>query len=239
MITLGLDPSLTGFGWAIHNSSVVGPARVLAKGVISTTPKQLFVQRYRYLREALRTLLRAYPEIQNVGAESPPYGEQQSEGLYGLYLFVTEAVFMSRKDLVFFDPSTLKMLVRMDSRIRRGTIDKQDVIEAARADSTIKKWNHNEADAYILGRSAARLWDYMAGTLLEDELTPSEAQAFLGKASKKGIRSGGVLAEVGARLFKFSELSESETEIPLYPLIREGLNHAPEESSRSRDRTRG
>lgn len=220
MITLGLDPSLTGFGWAIHDSSVVGEGRVLAKGVISTSG--LFVRRYMLLREGLKEILRAYPEIQNVGAESPPFGELWSEGLYGLFIYVTEAVFVSRKDIVFFDPSTLKMLVRMDPKIRRGTIDKQDVIEAARVDTTIKRWNHNEADAYIIGRSAANFWKFLEGTLAEDELTPSEAQAFLGKARRDGVRTGGLSSKENERFFRFSKLAETDTEIPIPRITREG-----------------
>lgn len=221
MITLGLDPSLSGFGWAIHDSTVVGPGRVVAKGVIAT-PTGLFVRRYVYLREAVKEILRVYPEVQNVGAESPPFGELWSEGLYGLYVYVTEAVFLSRKDLVFFDPATVKMLVRMDPSIRRGTIDKQDVIEAARVDSTIKRWNHNEADAYIVGRSAAHFWEFQEGSLREDELTPSEAQAFLGRASKAGVRSGGLASKEGERFFRFSKLTPADTEIPVHRIAREG-----------------
>lgn len=56
MITLGLAPSLTGFGWCIHNSSVYGPKRVIAKGVLKTHPKEVFVSRCMYLRDAIGVL---------------------------------------------------------------------------------------------------------------------------------------------------------------------------------------
>lgn len=222
MITLGLDPSLTGFGWAIHNSSVVGAQRVVAKGVMSTPATVNYVSRYIYLREGLKELLRVYPEVENIGAESPPFKEEYSEGLYALKVYVTEAAFLMRRDLVFFDPSTVKMLVRMDSSIRKGSIDKHDVIEAARVDTTIKRWNHNEADAFIAARSAAHLFEFIEGTLTESELTPSEAQAFLGSLKgRRGhkTRSGGLLSKKD-RLFQFSQLTPAETTVPVYPISR-------------------
>lgn len=219
MITLGLDPSLTGFGWAIHVSTVSGPGRVLAKGVLSTAAQELQVARYMYLQGALKEILRAYPEVQNIGAESPPYGEQYSEGLYGLYLYVLEAAFTCRKDIVFFDPGTVKMLVRLDPRIRKGKIDKRDVIDAAVADTTIKKWNHNEADAYIVARSTAHFWEFLDGSLTEEDLVPSEAQAFLGRAIKSG-RTGGASSKEGSRFFRFSNLSEADIRVTAPPISR-------------------
>jgi Holliday junction resolvasome RuvABC endonuclease subunit len=233
MITLGLDPSLTGFGWAIHNSTVVGPERVLAKGVISTSSDTNQVLRYRYLRQALIDILKIFPEVQNVGAESPPFGEQYSEGLYALSVYVTEATFLSRRDIVFFDPQTLKMLVRMDSSIRKGSIDKQDVIDAARTDTTIKRWNHNEADAFIIARSAAHFWEFLEGVLVEDDLTPSEAQAFMGPKTKKG-RSGGLRSKENNRFFRFSNLAQSDLVTPSHPISRTDPSHASQEKRRAK-----
>lgn len=189
---------------------------------MSTPSSTDYVVRYIYLREGLKHLLRVYPEIENIGAESPPFKEEYSEGLYALKVYVTEAAFLMRRDLVFFDPATVKMLVRADSSVRRGSIDKQDVIDAARADTTIKRWNHNEADAFILARSAAHFFEFVEGALSESELTPSEAQAFLGSLKgRKGnkTRSGGLLSKKD-RLFRFSQLSPAETVVPVYPLSR-------------------
>lgn len=217
MITLGLDPSLTGFGWCIHNSSVAGPGRVVAKGVLTTSAKRVFIWRYLYLREALSMVLDRFPSIDNVGVESPPFGEQFSEGLYGLFLYVNEALFLRRKDVVYFDPTTVKRLAKMDPSIRRGTMDKGDMIEAAKVDSGVKRWNHNEADAYLVARSAARFWEYLAGTLQEDELTPSEHRAFLavhtfirGRKAGRTVKRGIVFKE-NDRFFEFSSLSPEET----------------------------
>ena len=216
MITLGLDPSLTGFGWCIHNSSVSGPGRVVDRGVFTTPAKRVFIGRYLYLREAIGKVLDHYPNIDNVGVESPPFGEQFSEGLYGLFIYVNEAVFLRRKDVVYFDPQTVKRLAKMDTSIRRGSMDKNDMIEAAKVDSGIKRWNHNEADAYIVARSAARFWEFLRNELREDELTPSEHQAFLNVHTfERGPRAGltvkrGLAFKPNDRFFEFSSLDPNE-----------------------------
>lgn len=219
MITLGLDPSLTGFGWCVHNSAVAGPRRVVAKGVFTTLAKRVFVWRYMYLRRAVEVILDRFPEVQNVGVESPPFGEQFSEGLYGLFLYVNEAIFQRRKDVVFFDPQMVKRLAKMDPSIRKGTMDKGDMIEAAKVDSGVKRWNHNEADAYLIARSAARFWEFMGSELREDELTPAEHQAFINAHTfVRGPRAGrtekkGTSFKENDRFFQFSLLDPEETNV--------------------------
>lgn len=223
MITLGLDPSLTGFGWCVHDSRVVGPKRVVAKGVFSTPASRVFVWRYQYLREAVGMVLDRFPTIDNVGVESPPFGESFSEGLYGLFLYVNEAVYLRRKDVVYFDPQTVKRLAKMDSRVRRGTMDKSDMIEAAKVDSGVKRWNHNEADAYIVAREAARFWEYIKGQLTEEELTHEEHKAFIHTHTfKRGPKAGltvrtGLSFKEHDRFFQFSNLEPHEIVVTVDP----------------------
>lgn len=222
MITLGLDPSLTGFGWCIINTKKpAGKGRVVAKGVFKTPSSRVFIWRYMYLRAAVGEVLDTYPEIQNIGVESPPFGEQFSEGLYGLFLYVNEAIFTRRKDVVYFDPSTVKSMAKMDPRIRRGTMDKSDMIEAAKADTGVKRWNHNEADAHLVARSAARFWEFIDGYLEEDELTPAERHTFLHTHTfKKGRKAGrtvkrGIVFKEDDRFFQFSVLAPQDTSVAI------------------------
>ena len=219
MITLGIDPSLTGFGWLVHNGSVVGAKRVIGKGVFETSAKRPFVWRYVFLRQAVLKVLDEYPEVEAVGVESPPFGEQFSEGLYGLFVEVNEAVFIRRKDVVYFDPLTVKLLAKMDPSVRKGQMDKSDMVEAAKADTGIKKWNHNEADAFIIARSAARFWDFCDNRIPEDELTPSERHVFArkhtyqrGRKAGRTIKKGTVYRE-DDRFFRFSELTPEDVKI--------------------------
>jgi hypothetical protein len=215
MITLGIDPSLTGFGWCVHNSSVTGPARVIARGVINTPATEIFVARYIYLRTQLIHLISEYAEIQAVGVESPPFGENFSEGLYALFVYVNEALYLLRKDVVYFDPLTVKLLTKMDPNVIQGTMDKNSMIVAARAETDIRNWNNNTADAYLIGRSTARFWRFESGEITLENLTPAEAHSFsrvhtFTRGAKAGqTKCDGLVFREGDRFFKFSHLPPS------------------------------
>jgi len=212
MFTLGLDPSLRGFGWCIHNSDVTGKDRVFARGRWSTSSKTIWVERYVSLRCKVQELLDQYLLIEAVGVESTPFGASWSEGLYALFLVVNEAIWSRRKDVVFFDPGTVKMLVKEDPRVRKGKMFKSDMIDAARADTGVSKWSSDEADAYHIARFSARFWKLLRGDIVESDLTPSEKQAFLrihtfvrGKREGQTIKMGAIFKE-NQRYFKFSSL---------------------------------
>ncbi len=212
MISLGLDPSLTGFGWAIHDSSAQGASRLVAKGVFSTKASELFITRYMFLRDSVFTLLRKYPQIQVVGVESSIYGEQWSEGAYGLFLYVNEAVYECRKDVVFFDPLTLKLMAK--GHKRPGKMFKSDMIAAAKSDTNQAKikWNHNEADGYLIAKFTARLWCHLYEGLPSESLTEAETHVFRrthtyvrGKHAGETTTKGMVFRE-GDRFFRYSTL---------------------------------
>lgn len=223
MITLGIDPSLTGLGWCVHNGDVAGTKRVIAKGTFKTPSTRIFYWRFMYLRQAVGVILDAYPMVQAVGVESPPFGESYSEGLFGLFLYVNEAILIRRKDVVYFDPLRVKLLAKMDPEIRRGTMDKGDMVDAAKQDTGIKDWNHNEADAYIIARSAARFWDLHASRILPEELTRAEELVFRSvRTYVKGKKAGrvvkqGVLYKEGDRFYQFSALSPEELDMNISP----------------------
>ena len=203
MITLGLDPSLTGFGWCVHDSSAQGPSRVLARGRIATSAKEVvFVKRYMHLRSCVDKILTDH-EVEAVGVESPTFGETWSEGAYGLFLFVNEAVLKHRKDIVFFDPGTVKFLTKEDPKARRGKMFKSDMISAAKSDTDTHKakWSHDEADAYLVARFAARFWGLFKKDLAEEDLTPSERQSFTRIHTFKRGKNAGETRLIGA-LFK-------------------------------------
>ena len=104
MISIGLDPSLTGFGWCVHDPWAQGKNRVIAKGRFTSSSKDIFVSRYMWFRTCVTELLQNFPEAKIVGVESPPFGEQFSEGLYGLFLYVNEAIYTQRRDVVYLTP---------------------------------------------------------------------------------------------------------------------------------------
>jgi Holliday junction resolvasome RuvABC endonuclease subunit len=213
MIVLGLDPSMTGFGWCVHDSDATGPARVVARGRFATPAKQVFVARYMTLRDSIDGIIVQYPQIEAVGIESPPFGELWSEGLYALFVYVNEVVYTRRKDVVYFDPGTVKMLAKGDPKVRKGKMFKQDMVAAAKADTGIRgAFNHNEADAYLVAKFTARFWQLVKGQISGEDLTPSEHQAFVkihtftrGERAGETVRLGAVYKE-GKRFYRFSLL---------------------------------
>ncbi len=236
MLTLGLDPSLTGFGWCIHDSSVAGPKRIRLKGRESTSPREIFVERYIRLRELVCSILAKYPEIEAVGVESPVFGATFSSGAYGLFVMVNEAVYLHRKDVVYYDPSTLKALAKMDPKVRKGEMRKSDMVDAARADTGIRgRFNHDEADAYHVARFAARFWELDKGIIKESDLTPSERHTFLrthtyirGARAGETVKGGTVFKE-NERFFRFSQVEQNHE-----PASRNSSLSRPEERKRKR-----
>ena len=173
MRVLGLDPSLTQFGWAIHDTdALVGtPARCVARGRFRTPAKMTFITRYMFMRESLRAVLQEH-KPDRVGIEFPIMDALWSEGMYGLFLYSCEALHA--------------------------------------------EWNHNEADAYLVGVLAARFWDFYDGRLEIGGLTETETRYFTkvhtfvrGAKAGKTIRKGMVYRE-SDRFFLWSRLRDEE-----------------------------
>jgi len=247
MITLGLDPSLTAFGWCVHDSSQVGPARVVERGRFATPASDVFVKRYKDLRCAVNELLDRFPQIEGVGVESTAFGEMYSEGMYALFTHVNEALYDHRKDVIHFDPLTVKLLVKQDPKVKQGKMFKSDMVDAAKADTgTTGRFNHNEADAYHIARFAARFWELHRGLITGDDLTPSEQHVFLRQHTyTRGKRAGeteklGAMFRENDRFFRFSLLEPrhhgecSERKGREGQQGSEGGGSAPEEGARSR-----
>jgi len=179
MLILGLDPSLTAFGWALHDTTVQGPSRCVGRGRYETASDMVFVDRYTFMRDTLRDLIqRTQPD--RVGIESPFFGGSYSEGMYGLFLFSNEALRLERRDVVFFSPLQVKAHARESlKRPAKWEMMKPDMVAAAKHDtSTHKTWNHNEADAYLVARLAGRFWHYLDGDIQEDALSAVERKFF-------------------------------------------------------------
>lgn len=186
MRTLGFDPSLTDFGWAIYGSNP------LEGGRFHTSSKTLFVDRYRDLRDSVCDLIRTN-DVRRVGVEYPIFGESYSPGLYGLFLYTCEALRQEKCDVVFFSPGQGKAQAReILGRPKGWKMLKPDMVEAAKLDSGKKgNLNHNIADAYFIARMASRFWDLRDGLITASDLTPLEAKQFnLIHTYTRGKKSG-------------------------------------------------
>ncbi len=217
MRVLGLDPSLTNYGWAIHdtNAPVGTPARCPARGRFRTPSKMEFIARYMSQRDSLRSCIREH-KPDRVGIEFPVFGNLWSEGMYGLFLYSCEALRAERMDVVFWSPLQVKAHARDTlDRPKGWKMDKVDMCEAAKLDvGGGRNWNHNEADAYLVGVLAGRFWDLFDGRLGQGGLTPTEAKYFThvhtyqrGRKAGRTVKKG-VLHREHDRFFQWSRLRE-------------------------------
>lgn len=215
MIVLGLDPSLTAYGWAVHDTDATGPARCVDRGRFATKADVTFVDRYIFMRDSLRALIqRTNPD--RVGIESPIFNDLFSEGMYGLFLYSNEALKLERKDVVFFSPGQGKAHARESLKRPPGwKMLKGDMVDAAKDDTGGGRWNHNEADAYLIGRLAGRFWKFAEGVIPEADLSPVERKQFLDiHTYQRGARAGqtvkkGLLFREEDRFFRWSQAPSS------------------------------
>jgi Holliday junction resolvasome RuvABC endonuclease subunit len=212
MLVLGIDPSLTNFGWALHDTEAQGAKRCLKRGRFQTSAKTMFVTRYTSLREDLRKLLQE-TKPDKIGCEYPVFNDLYSEGMYGLFLYTSEAMYLEKKDVVFFSPLQVKAHARLlINRPDGWKMQKSDMVEAAKKDTKTKvAWNHNEADAYLIGRAAGRFWSLQEGILTDADLTDTEKQQFTkvhtfsrGKKQGQTVKSG-IMHREDERFFRWSK----------------------------------
>lgn len=211
MLILGLDPSLTNFGYALHDTEADGPGRCLARGRLQTPASQLYIDRYITQRDSLRGLIQQY-KPDRIGIEYPVFDNLFSEGMYGLFLYCSEALRIERQDVVFFSPGQLKAHARLLlDRPPGWKMLKPDMVEAAKVDTQAKKaWNHNECDAYFAAKVAGRFWKLQAGLIQESDLNLLEKKQFLeihtfskGKRAGKTVQKG-ILYRESERFFLWS-----------------------------------
>lgn len=203
--TLGLDPSLTNFGWAIYDDTQ--PNTPQPRGRFQTKSTDVEVDRYVKLREGLIEVIQTH-RPDNVGLESPVFGSDYSEGLYALFIYCQEAIRHSSLDVVFWSPLQIKAHARESLNRPKGWVMmKPDMVEAAKLD-VVGTWNHNEADAYLCGKLASRFFAFESGHLKPEDLTVTEAKYFsASKTPTRGKNAGttletGMLYREGERWFR-------------------------------------
>lgn len=212
MRILGFDPSLTNYGWAVINMTEQGEKRCEARGRFKTPASMLYINRYVSMRQDVRALIRDV-KPDHMGIEFPVFDNLFSEGMYGLFLYTSEAIREERQDVVFWSPLQVKAHARESlGRPAKWEMKKPDMVEAARVDAGNKgNWNHNEADAYMVACLAGRFWQLHDGLLTEESLTPVERKYFLDvKRYVRGKKAGkeekkGVMYREDERFFMWSE----------------------------------
>ena len=134
-LVLGLDPSITSYGWCVYDSERTGVDRVVDRGRWKTGVSELEICRYLTLRDNLQECVRKY-NIQRAGMETPPVGSSSFslERLYALYIYNLEVMYTNKVDVVLFAPTQLTLLAkRVGSGVEKRHWDKAEMVWVARA----------------------------------------------------------------------------------------------------------
>jgi Holliday junction resolvasome RuvABC endonuclease subunit len=135
MITLGLDPSLTSYGWVVYDSTKRGVDKVIDRGRWKTDTSEFEIVRYLAIRENLRACVRRYG-IRRAGMETPPVGSVSwnQERLYALFIYNMEVMFTEKVDVVLFAPTQLTLLAKqVGAGVEKRSWDKAEMVWTARS----------------------------------------------------------------------------------------------------------
>lgn len=222
MLSLGLDPSLRAYGWAVHDSSASGLPRRVASGHEGTLSSSVPVARFMHFRAMVADLLDRHPGVSVVGIESPAYEAGPFQSIhFGLMMYSLEAVFERRKDVVLYDPTTLKYMAKGDPSQRKGPMHKMDMQRVVQLDTMdTRVIDNNEADAYLVALFAARFAAVNAGSVDPSALTPAEHAVFVGR--KRTVKRGKARAvkrvahafRPNSRFFEFSKVPAGSVTLP-------------------------
>jgi len=202
MYILGLDPSLTGFGWCVIDTNQSGRGMIISYGVITSQSSTFLSKRYRDIAKELDQVVinecaKHAIKIDFVGIEHPPYSASYSMGLYALYVYTVEVIMNHRLPFVYFLPTQLKAFARgiLGDTGKMFKSDMKDAMIALLDGEWKGRLNNNVADAFLIAFHAGRFKDLLDGNLEESSLTSQEAQAFtkvehkkrLGTTEEKGL----------------------------------------------------
>lgn len=197
MRVLGVDPSLTNFGYV-----VLEDYKVLDKGKFQTTPEDgMNVQRYVLQANRLAELARKY-SIKYLVSESPIFDMWSTEILYGLQSFLHCAYWALGLRVLTLTPTQVKSYACPHVK---GTVLKHDMVKAARIDLGMReneRLANDVADAYWIAKIGYRWWSFYEKLLPETELTEKEKKMFLathtytrGKKAGQTERTGFIYRE--------------------------------------------
>jgi Holliday junction resolvasome RuvABC endonuclease subunit len=227
MRTLGLDPSLRSYGWAIHDDTKKGSERRVASGHEETISTTVPVVRFMHFRALVASLITRFgPEI--VGIESPAYQAGPFQRIhFSLMMFSLESIFEKRLDCVLYDPATLKLLAKEDPAKRKGSMSKLDMQRQVQLDTMDPMViDNNEADAFLVAKYSARFKRLWVGDIKPGDLTPSEMRVFLARSRRVKTMAGVVRKRVAHafrennRFFSFSQIPQGSVSLPIKSEVR-------------------
>lgn len=220
MPVIGLDPSLTNFGWVLLNEMKSGKDSLIEYGTFKTSTKDgLRVQRLILQRERLRKLL----SEQNVGLvsmEAPYWQDFSTEILFALNQFIHE-VFLDLGILVIYiQPLSLKKQALPDMNPQEATKHHMTHQAKKELDKVGHRFSEHVSDAYFAAKVGCRfyLWHCLQD-LKDDDLTESEKHLFCGKHTfVRGLKKGlteytGIIYRENDQIFDYRKQARKTNEL--------------------------
>jgi Holliday junction resolvasome RuvABC endonuclease subunit len=192
MAILGIDPSLTHFGWVVMDEHETGKDSMISMGTFKTSTEDgLIVQRLITQREKAKKLIQDY-NIQFVSTEAPYYQDTSTEVLFALNQYLHE-VFLNMKCFVLYlPPMRLKKLSLPGLNPLDAT--KHHSVHQAKTELDLhgKRLSEHVADAYHAAKIGSTFYKwFILKELKDNDLTNDERETFCGKYTyKRGIKKG-------------------------------------------------
>jgi Holliday junction resolvasome RuvABC endonuclease subunit len=211
MPIIGLDPSLTHFGWVVLDEKKTGKESLIDFGTFKTTPKDgLMVQRLTMQQERLRFLLEK-TGVTFVAMEAPYWEDFNTEILFALNQFIHQVFLDMNIVVVYFQPMALKKVAVPDTNPQKVT--KHHVTHAAKTelDKHGKRFSEHVSDAYFAAKIGCRFYRwYILKEFKDDALSEYERHVFCGKhtftrGKKKGLTEyTGLIYRANDQFFDYS-----------------------------------
>lgn len=236
MISLGIDPSLRAFGWCVYTYESDSHI-ILGSGHEASFKYDVPVARYTQFRSLVEILIQKYdPDC--IGIESPAYNAGPFQSIhFALMMYCLEAAFEARKDVVMFDPATVKFLAKRNPG--KSLFGKAEMINHVKQDVLdLDGIDNNEADAYVVSKYASHFFQVRDGVCDLSKLEQNEYKVFAGRVrkSKKGsevvTKPMAHLFKENNRFFRFSQVPKGSVKLPKISQIDPSIVHYLENTTR-------
>jgi len=174
---LGLDLSMTSFGWFLHNEK-----RKPIYGSFKTKPEDgIDLKRFMIQRDRFVNLINDY-KIDHIGIEQPFLMSFNTEKLFALHQFILEICYTRHIKVVYITPAQIKTYATDNAQAAKNDMvfKTKEVLGFQR-----EKINDDECDAYWVGILAEKFWKLYYKEITIEDLTEKEKYIFIKNKSKK------------------------------------------------------
>ena len=174
---LGLDISLTSFGWFLQDSK-----KKNTYGSFKTKPEDgIILKRIMLQRDRFVNLINDF-KVDHIGIEQPLKMNFNTEILFALHQFIFEVCYTRHIKVVYIPPASIKSYVTGNHIAEKNEI----MFKTKEAlGLTKERMNDDESDAYWISILTDKFWQLYYGEITEADLTEAEKYIFIKSKSKK------------------------------------------------------